>query len=229
MKPSTRHLSITAKLATLILALASAPTAYAASKRGDTFEFTHHRASISGMLTSSDSWQLEFGYHYMFNKYIGIGGAIGGWKVWYEDGCAYGSDWQIESDDNKPWNIFLRPSIALKTPAIQAGQVSLGLFAEPGIMLNVPYTKVWIRQDTNWPEYESNGVSTTKGQWCAIDARVGIYANIGPCGISAGYTLSNLDVYSRYRHLSYNGTSFRAFYPRKPFMQGAHLTLSYYF
>lgn len=181
------------------------------------------------MLTSSDSWQLELGYHYMFNRFIGIGGAVGGWQVYYEDGWASGNKWEIESDDNKPWNLYLRPSVVLKSPALKVGQVDLGLFAEPGVMMNVPYARVWIRQHTDWPEYDSRSVSTTRGQWFAVDLRVGIYANIGPCGFCAGYLMSNFDVYSQYRHLSYDGVRFSRFYPEKSFMQGAYLSLSYYF
>lgn len=96
-------------------------------------------------------------------------------------------------------------------------------------MMNIPYTRVWIRQYTNWPNYESESASTGGGQWWAVDLRVGIYANIGPCGVGIAYLMSNHDVYSQYRHLSYNGVSFSNFYPKKSFMQGASLTLSYYF
>lgn len=59
--------------------------------------------------------------------------------------------------------------------------------------------------------------------------RLGVYLNLGPCGFSAGYMMSNLDVYSGYRKLSYRGLSFGQFYTEKSFMQGAYLTLSYYF
>lgn len=195
----------------------------------DNFEFTYNRASISGMLTSSYSWQLELAYHYMLNRYIGIGASVGAWNVYFVEGYASGKDWHIDSDDEKPGNLFLRPSIVLKSPAIKVGQVDLGLFAEPGVMMNVPYTRVWIRRTTDWPEFDYKKVSTSKGQWCAFDLRAGLFANIGPCGVAAGYLMSNLDVYSQYRHLSYDGTSFSKFYPKKSFLQGAFLTLSYYF
>lgn len=198
-------------------------------KKEDNFEFTHNRFSFSGMLTSSDTYQLEAAYHYMFNRYVGIGGAFGYWKVYYETGWASGTGWEIESDDNRPFNLYLHPSVVLKTPAISIKSVHLGLFAEPGLMLNVPYTRVCIHQTANWPEMDYKYISTSKGQWLAMDLRAGIYANFGPCGFSAGYLMSNLDVYSQYRHLSYNGVSFRKFYPKKTFLQGAYLTLSYYF
>lgn len=198
-------------------------------KNEDNFEFSHHRASITGVLTSSDSWQVEFAYHYMFNKFIGIGGGAGGWKVYFEEGHPSGGNWEIENSDSKPSNFYIRPSLLLKTPSVKIKQVNVGLFTEPGVMMNLPYQSVWISCYTQWPAYESKRVSTSKGQWFAVDLRCGIYANIGPCGVSAGYFMSNLDVYSQYRHLSYNGTPFSRFYPTKSFMQGGYITLSYYF
>ena len=68
-------------------------------------EKTHHRVGFNGAVTSSDSWQLEFSYHYMFNRHIGLGGSVGSWEVWYEDGWASGKSWNIGEDDNKPWNL----------------------------------------------------------------------------------------------------------------------------
>ncbi|MCM1349445.1 MAG: hypothetical protein NC338_08545, partial [Firmicutes bacterium] len=121
------------------------------------------------------------------------------------------------------------PSVVLKTPAIKIKQVDLGLYAEPGLMLNVPYTGANIRQYTQWPDYDYKHISTSKGQWFAVDVRVGIFVNFGSCGFSAGYSISNYDVYSQYRHLSYKGISFGKYYPKKSFMQGAYLTASYYF
>ncbi|MCM1483618.1 MAG: hypothetical protein NC043_04720 [Muribaculaceae bacterium] len=211
------------------MALGTALYGGAEERKESNFEFGHNRVEVSGMLTSTDSWQMEVGYHYMINRYIGVGGSFGGWKVYFEEGFPSGKNWDIESDDNKPYNLYLRPSVVLKSPALKVGQVDLGLFAEPGVMMNVPYTRVSIRQYTTWPNYEPKSVSTSKGQWCAVDVRAGVYANVGPCGISAGYMMSNLDVYSQYRHLSYNGIPFSEFYPQKSFMQGAYLTLSYYF
>lgn len=193
-------------------------------------DITHNRASITGLLTSSDSWQVELGYNYMICPYVGIGGAVGGWKNYFVDGYASGKDWHIASDDEKPSNIYLRPSIVLKSPAIRIKDSYLGLYAEPGLMMNVPYERVWIDKITNWPQTDyNNKVSTSNGQWCAVDIRLGVYFNVGPCGISAGYMMSNFDIYSQRRHLSYNGVSFSQFYPKKPFMQGAYLTASYYF
>lgn len=212
-----------------IVALMSAFSMLAEDLKEDDFEFSHNRFSFSGLLTSSDSYQVEASYHYMFNRYIGIGGGVGQWKVYYEDGWACEDDWEIDNEDNKPSNFYLRPSIVLKSPGVRIKQVSVGIYAEPGVMLNIPYTRVNILQYTAWPRYKYKHISTSKGQWLAVDLRIGLYVNIGPCGFSAGYMMSGFDVYSQYRHLSYRGNSFSNYYPTKSFMQGAYLTASYYF
>lgn len=217
------------KLGLLIGLLIFSFSLQAETVKEENFEFTHNRFAFNGLVTSSDTYQLEASYHYMFNRIVGVGGAFGFWKVYYEEGWASGKDWEIESDDNKPFNFYLRPSVILKSPAIKIKQVDLGVFAEPGIMLNVPYASANIRQTTQWPDYDLKHISTSKGQWCAVDLRIGLYVNFGSCGFSAGYMMSNFDVYSQYRHLSYKGVSFGEFYPKKSFMQGVYLTASYYF
>lgn len=217
------------RLCVFALAVMSVISLFADNEKDENFEFSHNKVAFSGLVTSSDSYQIEASYHYMFNRYIGLGGSFGFWKVWYEEGWASEKDWEIESDENKPSNFYLRPSVVLKTPAIRIKQVDLGLYAEPGVMLNIPYTGANIRQYTQWPDYDYKHISTSKGQWFAVDMRVGIFINFGPCGFSAGYIMSNYDVYSQYRHLSYKGNSFSKYYPKKSFMQGAYLTASYYF
>lgn len=197
---------------------------------GNVEDKTHHRVGLNGALTSSDSWQLELSYHYMLlNNCIGVGGSMGVWEVWYDDGWASGSNWNIDEDDNNPMNFYLRPSVYFKTPDLNIRACAWSLFAEPGVMLNVPYQRVCIESTPNWPAIDYEYISTTRGQWLAIDLRVGIGLNVGPCVVNAGYLMSNLDVYSQYRQLCYKGISFEKFYPRKSFMQGAYLSLAYIF
>lgn len=145
--PILSNTSAMRKLLILLLLPSIALLMQGQNKDSDEY-FTHNRASITGALTTSDAYQLQFSYHYMFWKYFGVGGSFGWWKNWYEDGWASGSDWSIDDDDNKPGNLYLRPSIILRSPAIDIGQVALSLYAEPGIMLNVPYQRVCIEKTT---------------------------------------------------------------------------------
>lgn len=189
-------------------------------------DFTHNRLSMSGMLTSSDCWQLEMSYHYMFWKYLGIGGGVGILKNYFVDGYASGKDWNIDSDDEKPQHVYLHPSIVFKTPSVRIKQTHWGLYAEPGVLLTIPYTTVSIRQYNHWPMWDLAHASTKRGQWFAPDIHLGLYLDIGPASISFGYFWSNFDIYSQFRHLSYKGVSFSEFYPSKPSMHGAFISIS---
>lgn len=215
--------------AILSLAILTIPANSMAAKNGDDENFTHHRASMTGALTSSDCYQLQLSYHYMFWKYFGVGGSVGNWQNYFETGYASGPGWEIDDDDNKPWNLYLRPSVVVKSPALRIKNVYLSLYAEPGIMLSIPYTRVSIEKIYNMQVVDYDHASTSRGQWLAFDIHLGINADIGPAGISIGYLMSNLDIYSQFRHLRYDGVSFSEFYPKESFMQGAYLTLSYNF
>ncbi|MBO4995882.1 MAG: hypothetical protein J6C78_07965 [Muribaculaceae bacterium] len=184
-----------------------------------------NRISLNGTLTSSDSYSLDVAYHYMICRYVGIGGSFGYWSNYYEDGWASGRNWNIDDDDNKPSNYYLRPSMIFKSPGVRCRDTYWSIYVEPGLMLNVPYQRVCIESFPNWHETQYHYISTTKGQWFATDLRIGICLNCGPFGLSAGYMVSNLDIYSQYRHLSYRGVSFKNFYPEKPVMRGAYLSL----
>ncbi|MDE5554195.1 MAG: hypothetical protein K2J10_03310 [Muribaculaceae bacterium] len=188
--------------------------------------FTHNRLSMSGMLTSSDCWQFEMSYHYMFWKYLGIGGGVGTLKNYFVDGYASGRGWHINGDDEKPQHIYLRPSVVIRSPSIRIKQTRWGLYLEPGAFMTLPYTSVTITSYDNWQKIEFRHASTKKGQWFATDVHLGLYIDIGPASISFGYTWSNFDIYSQFRHLSYKGTSFSEFYPSKPSMHGAFLSVS---
>lgn len=214
------------RLITVITAIVALCSSMSARQFED---LTHHRASLSGALTTSDSWQVDLAYHYMIFPYLGVGGSIGAWGNYYLDGFPSGNNWQIASEDEKPSNIYLRPSIVLRSPALKIKAAYLGIYAEPGVMLNIPYHSAVIEHFTNWPAADYKRISTTDGQWLAFDLHLGVYLNVGPFGISAGYLMSNFDIYSQRRHLSYDGVSFSRFYPTKSFMQGAYATLSYYF
>lgn len=216
--------------ALLITAMLMVPATAKAETINDDESFTHHRASITGVLTSSDCYQIQLSYHYMFWKFFGAGGSIGVWQNYFEDGRASGSNWSVDDDDNKPGNLYLRPSVVLKSPSIRIKQVFLSLYAEPGIMLNIPYKRVCIEKTHNLQVVDYDYVSTNRGQWIAFDIHFGVNLDVGPCGIGVGYLMSNLDIYSQFRKLSYDDVSFKDFYPKKKsFMQGAYLTLSYNF
>lgn len=102
-------------------------------------------------------------------------------------------------EDDKPSGIYLRPSVVIKS----LGLKTWSLYAEPGLLLNIPYRRVCIENHQNAAKVDYDYISTNKGQWFAGELRLGISANIGPLDCSLGYMMSNFDIYSQQRHLSY--------------------------
>ena len=204
-----------------------------ASERSErAFEFDTNRIAFSGVFSSSYSWQLDASWHYMVNPYIGLGASIGTWEVVYPDGHPEGADWRVEYDEygsQKPWNLFIRPSAVLKTPGVRIKKCEIGFFAQPGIMMNIPYASVSVLQGSAQTGYTRKTVSTTKGQWLAFDAKIGPSVNVGPCGFSIGYLISTHDIYGQFKCLKYDGVSFDRFYPKKTLLQGIYAMASYYF
>lgn len=200
----------------------------AKGENADDDSFTHHRAAVTGMLNSSDSYDLRLSYHYMIWKYLGAGGGVGFWRNYFVDGHASGPGWNIDYDNDHPWNFYLSPSLVIKSPALRIKQVYLSLYAEPGLMLNIPYARVCIEKTQGLQVYDYDYVSTNRGQWLAWDVHAGVNLDVGPIGVSIGYMMSNLDIYSYFRHLKYDGVSFSEFYPKKTnFIQGVYLTVSF--
>lgn len=192
--------------------------------------FTHHRAAMSGSLTSVDTWQLDFSYHYMLCKYFGAGASVGSWKQIFYDGYPSGSDWSLSSDDSKISNFYLRPSLLAISPAIfKIRDASFGLMAEPGIMMCIPYEKVTIDIIHNMQTVDYRHVSSNRGQWLSLDCRIGLYVNVFRCHFILGYEISNLDIFSRRRNMSYDGVSFNRFYDRSTGFQGAFASAAYNF
>ena len=187
-------------------------------------DMEHNRIMFSGA-TTSDTYLLEMGYHYMFSNYVGVGGTFGFWKVSSSGGRASGKGWWVDDDYNDPSNVYIKPSVILKSPQLSI----FSLYAEPSIMLNVPYQKVYVELTDQFPHCEYEYVSTSRGQWLAFELRAGISADFSSFGITLGYLMSNLDPFSMYRHMSYNGVSFQSFYRKKSFRQGAFISASFSF
>lgn len=206
----------------LIIGLFFYEDAHAKKHMEDDIE--HNRITFNGWLTS-DTYSGEIGYHYMLTRHFGIGGAGGYWHIFDSRGRAAGKGWKVEESSNDPSSLYLRPSVILKSPQINI----FSLYAEPGIILNLPYQRAKIELTDNFPYIEYEYVNTSKGQWLALEMRFGIALDFDSFGITVGYIMSNLDPYSMFRHMSYNGVSFDRFYDKKSFRQGAFISASFSF
>lgn len=210
-----------------VLFLADFQTCFARVWPKESEEEGRHRFGFNGALTSSDTWQLETEYHFMFLPCAGVGGSLGLWKQYYYDGVPGGSDWEIIDDDRYISNLYLRPSLILISPTLfSIRDANIKLMAEPGIMMNVPYQCVGIDIYKNGRFEDYTTRSSSKGQWCAFDCRAGVNVSVGPINISAGYLISNLNIYGISRNIEFRSEKFSQFYPNKRYLQGAFLSVT---
>jgi hypothetical protein len=103
------------------------------------------------------------------------------------------------------------------------GKYKVQVEMEPGIILQIPHTCVGIDY-YNLLNQDYKTVSTNKGNCCYWDVKTLIRMSFDDVAISLGYSLSNLDIYSSYRHLSTEGVSFEKFYPDKKLTHSAFFT-----
>lgn len=218
-------------IAILLLTLLSSTPIYAHNYRNaESTQPTHHLVCAYAELFSIDVWKLEAAYHWFPIKYIGIGGAIGAWKQYIEDGVPSTPQWCVDDKSAKMYNGYFMPSVIMKSPSfIKSENLQLGLMSEVGFMMNIPYRKVEIGRFTNNEYYVYDRVSCNKGEWSAINIRAGVYLNCDAISISLGYVFSNLDIYGMHRNMQYKGTKFNQFYPKRRNTGGAFLMVGYSF
>ncbi len=223
------------KVISMLLLWAIAMSMFAQSVEED---ISRHRLEFMGGLTSCDTWQLDFSYHYMVCPYVGIGASLGGWKQYYANGSPSGYThtdkyWIISDDDDEIFSVYLRPSILLISPTLfKIRDTEWSVMAEPGFMMNVPYSRVGIdifNRDLPVAVGHPDRVSCHTGRWYAFDCRAGIYMKVEELGFGIGYMFSDLDVYGMRRNMVYEGHRFDEFYPRRKYVHGAFLSLSYSF
>lgn len=191
---------------------------------------TRYRIGLNFQFTSYSTWQVDFSCHYMVQPWLGLGGSIGGWRQYGKWPSPEGPDWWVLESDRHASNVFLRPSVLLMTPTLfNIGKTKWGLTLCPGVQLNVPHQRVTIERAEHWDYADNIHVSTTKGQWAAVDCRAGVWMKAGPVYILAGYVISSLDIYGMYRHLAYDKVDFSQYYPKRKGLQGGYVTFSYNF
>lgn len=190
-----------------------------------------NRITVSGILTSCNTWQTDASYHYMICHNIGIGASIGMWKQISVEGLPKGEGWKIYEKNEKLENFYIRPSIYITSPKIvRLSECSINLFTELGFMMNIPYNRVLILlQDKQGVTYDLKNLRSHNGRWYAFDCKAGISLDFGEGGLSIGYLYSNLDIFAMRRGMEYGNKRFNDFYPSRKPLQGGYLSVYYAF
>lgn len=196
----------------------------------DDDEGGHHRLALEGALTSADTWQAALSYHYMFLKFVGIGASVGYWRQCSEEYSPSGDGWLLDDDDRIVEQLYLRPSLLIATPALirKRDNFGIGLSAEPGLMMMIPYERVTIdilRPDMPVVGSYSHTSNHGHGRWWALDCKLAAWIRADNMELAAGWYFSDISVYSQRRHMSYHGVNFADFYPHRHGLGGVFISL----
>ncbi len=216
------------RLFCIVLFAAMMPNGIVASTGETEEENKHHGIGLTGELTSGTTWQMEVSYHWFPIQYVGIGASLGLWKQIGGDESPATEEWRISEDSHNITNGYFMPSLLFRTPAlIKTEDVKIGLMAEPGCMMNVPYDKVSLEKTygTGIP-IEQEKISYHKGNLLAFNFRVGIYTSFDNITMSLGYVYSDLDIYAMRRNMRYDNIHFSGFYPKRKAVGGLYVKVS---
>lgn len=165
-----------------------------------------------------NTWRLEMAYHYMIQKFCGIGVSFGTMEEYTgNNNIPNGKGWRIDDNSRKVSHIYICPSVHLTMPGIvKIFNSKIGLFAEPGLRLFIPFSMVMIEK------YHKSGgyiigydlVKSCSGKWAYMNIKFGVSVHTihGIC-FSLGYNYSQMDVYYLRRNMNYKSENFNKFYP----------------
>lgn len=177
-------------------------------------EFRKWEFALSAGVNNNYSWEVEPAFTFFVCKYVGITGGINFTGQFYDEyysGPAPGGKemrWAIGSDESNVKRILFRPAIRLRTPNLnrrgdQDFRVTFNM--EPGVYMAVPVDetlKVSYRSEEHFtPSPYSENVKNTDGEWLYWNVKNFMQVELENWVFSAGYTISNYDVYGGRRNI----------------------------
>lgn len=180
--------------------------------------------SLTAGVATNYVYNLEASAYYCPVPWVGVGVGIGFVKQGRDQApWPHGYKWEIDDDSRSMENFYLRPSLLFTSPRLfRIKACSFRLFAEPGLVMKIPYSYVDISDDRELDqspkygpivrEYRYRGRSS-KGAWCFWSLRAGIRINVDDgLTIGLGYGMGNFDMYSQRRNIVVNGHRMSDFY-----------------
>lgn len=186
-------------------------------------------------LNSSQAFEFDPSYSYMFHKNMGV---IGGVRFVKEvvDNLLYDLvgvpvyQWRL-NEKKEVSALLLRSAIRLKFPIINEG---ISIVTEPGILLNLipnehlEFTSV----NTETIKYlaKDKRIRNKGGRFLSYDMKTYLSVVIDNWGLLFGYNLSTFDVYSGRRNIVIEGDPLHAYLPSKrKFTHTGFVGISYFF
>lgn len=180
----------------------------------DGFKFKRWEFALSGGLNNNYAWEVEPSFTYFICKYVGVTGGVNFTGQFYDEyysGPATGGPdlkWFISSDDSNAKRILFRPAIRLRTPNINKWgdrDLRVTFNVEPGMYMAVPvneHLQIGYREEDHLVTgiFKEN-VTNTNGEWLYWNVKSFMQIEVESWVFSAGYTISNYDVYGGRRNM----------------------------
>jgi len=186
---------------------------------------------------------MEVTWHHFLNPYLAIGGGVSCGVGFLGKNMPYGyipdsdyDQWRMASGEEEEWNIdalgpkFLFSGI-FKTPdLLEFGRCKVACLVESGVVLAIPFSRREVLLSSEADDTKTEYVRGWGGRSVFWQCRGTILFSFADFGVGLSYSLNDIDMFSSVRTLSYNGTDFYDFYPKKKALYHTFgLTLSYSF
>lgn len=118
-----------------------------------------------------------------------------------------------------------------KTPdLLESGRCRIACLVETGAVFAIPFSRREVLLSNEAGDTDTEYVRGWGGRSVFWQCRGTILFSFSDWGLGLSYSLNDIDMYSSVRNLSYNGTDFYDFYPKKRALYHTFgLTLSYSF
>ncbi|WP_407403494.1 hypothetical protein [Sodaliphilus sp.] len=195
----------------------------------------HWQAKLDVASYNSIDWEIECGINYFPIEYAGIGVSFSGLGDFGNTAKSFIHDGMVWETEDLHDAILFKCGAQLQSPVIwqkNDGSVRLRIKEDCGVTLpiptnkNVKYTAVpnmsGIYVDPNVMYSKNNGATA-----CFFHSRTSLVVELGDWSIWAGYTWSNLDVYSSVRNVKIDNVPLEL--PSKRQMHGVNIGAGYKF
>lgn len=174
--------------------------------------FRRWEFALSGGLNNNYSWEVEPAFTFFVCRYVGITGGVNFTGQFYDEyysGSAPGNmRWYIGSDESNVKRILFRPALRLRTPNINRWgdrDLKVTFNMEPGAYMVVPANETlrvgYENEKHPTPALHTEDVTNLNGDWLYWNVRSFVQIEVESWVFSAGYTISNYDVYGGRRNL----------------------------
>lgn len=186
---------------------------------------------------------MEVTWHHFLNQYVGLGGGVscgvGFLGKNMPNGYIPDSDydqWRMTSGEEGEWNIdaaapkFLFSGI-FKTPdLLEFRRCKVACLVEPGVVFAIPFSRRQVLLSNETGDTKTEYARGWGGRSVFWQCRGTLLFSFDDFGVGLSYSLNDIDMFSSVRTLSYSGTDFYDFYPKKKALYHTFgLTLSYSF